>query len=113
MNDRNRNARRILRDRTRTQRAASRITRHGVGTLATHCIAAGLGVKEARTVAGSLRKNADKAGVTGQAGISYAKNAKARTCTRYTPAEVARIAVIYRPRRAAYKAAAARLALAA
>lgn len=113
MNDRTRNARRILRDRTRTQRATAKIRRHGVATLATHCIAAGLGVKEARSVAGSLRKNADKAHVTGTPGISYAKNAKARTCTRYTPAEVAAIAVIYRPRKPAYKAAAARLALAA
>lgn len=108
-----RNARRILRDRTRTHRAAAKIRRTGNGTLATHCIAAGLSVKEARSVASSLRKNADKASVTGTPGISYAKNVKARTCTRYTPAEVAAIAVIYRPRKAAYKVCAARLALAA
>ncbi|MEH0542984.1 hypothetical protein QA802_07845 [Streptomyces sp. B21-105] len=113
MNAATRNARQIIRQRTRTQRAAAKIRRQGVATLATHCIAAGLGVKEARTVAGSLRKSAPKAGVTGQAGISYAKNAKARTCTRYTPAEVAAIAVIYRPRKPAYKTCAARLALAA
>lgn len=113
MNDRTRTARRILAQRARTHRAAAKIRRTGTGTLATHCIAAGLGVKEARTVAGSLRKNAAKAEVTGQAGISYAKNAKARRCTRYTPAEVARIAVIYRPRKPAYKVAAARLTLAA
>ena len=109
----NRTRRATLKARTRTQRAASRIARHGVGTLATHCIAAGLGVKEARSVAGSLRKNAAKADVTGQAGISYAKNIKAHACTRYSPAEVARIAVIYRPRKPAYRLAAARLALAA
>lgn len=109
----NRTRRATLKARTRTQRAASRIARRGNGTLATHCIAAGLGVKEARTVAGSLRKNAAKAGVTGQAGISYSKNVKAHGCTRYTPAEVAAIAVIYRPRKPAYKAAAAKLALAA
>ena len=109
----NRTRRATLKARTRTQRATTRIARHGVGTLATHCSAAGLGVKEARTVAGSLRKNAAKAGVTGQAGTSYAKNIKAHSCTRYTPAQVARIAVIYRPRKPAYKAAAARLALAA
>lgn len=113
MNDRTRNARRILRDRTRTQRATAKIRRQGVATLATHCIAAGLGVREARSVAGSLRKNAAKAGATGTVGISYAKNVKARTCTRYTPAEVAAIAVIYRPRKPAYKVVAARLALAA
>lgn len=108
-----RTRRATLQARTRTHRAAAKIRRTGRGTLATHCVAVGLGVKEAHTVAGSLRKNAAKADVTGQAGISYAKNAKARTCTRYTPAEVARIAVIYRPRKPAYKAAAARLALAA
>ncbi|MEU6397862.1 hypothetical protein ABZ867_12880 [Streptomyces cinnamoneus] len=112
MNAKARAARRTLRDRTRTQRAASRINRRGVGTLATHCIAAGLGIREARTVAGSLRKNAAKAAVTGTPGTSYT-HGRARTCTRYTPAEVARIAVIYRPRKPAYKTVAARLALAA
>ncbi len=109
----NRTRRATLKARTRTQRAAAKIHRTDVGTLAAHCIAAGLGVKAARTVAGSLRKNADKAGVTGTPGISYAKNVKARACTRYTPAGVAAIAVIYRPRKAAYKVCAARLALAA
>lgn len=109
----NRTRRATLKARARSNRAAAKIRRTGNGTLATHCIAAGLGVKEARMVAGSLRKNAAKAGVTGQAGTSYAKNIKAHTCTRYTRAEVAAIAVIYRPRKPAYKAAAARLALAA
>lgn len=109
----NRTARHTLRQRSNTTRAAAKIRRTGTGTLATHCIAAGLGVKEARSVAGSLRKNASKAGVIGQAGISYAKNIKAHTCTRYTPAEVAAIAVVYRPRKPAYKLAAAKLALAA
>jgi hypothetical protein len=109
----NRTRRATLKTRTRTQRAAAKIRRQGVATLATHCVAAGLGIREARTVAGSLRKNAAKAGVTGTPGISYAKNIKARTCTRYTPAEVARIAVVYRPRKPAYKVVAARLALAA
>lgn len=113
MNAATRTARQTLRQRTRTHRAAAKIRRQGVATLATHCVAAGLPIREARTVAGSLRKNADKAGVTGTPGISYAKNAKARTCTRYTPAEVAAIAVVYRPRKAAYKVAAAKLALAA
>jgi len=108
-----RNARQILRQRTRTHRAAAKIRRQGVATLATHCVAAGLPIREARSVAGSLRKNADKAGVTGTPGVSYAKRIPARTCTRYTPAEVAAIAVIYRPRKPAYKTAAARLALAA
>jgi hypothetical protein len=36
-----------------------------------------------------------------------------RDSTRYTAAQVAQAAVVYRPRKAAYKDAAARLALAA
>ncbi|MFJ4682044.1 hypothetical protein [Streptomyces sp. NPDC088789] len=112
MNDRARTARQIIKARTRTNRAAAKIHRQGVGTLATHCIAAGLGPREARTVANSLRKNAAKAHVTGTPSISYT-HGHARQCTRYTPREVAAIAVVYRPRRADYKRCAARLALAA
>ncbi|PZT70176.1 hypothetical protein DN402_31655 [Streptomyces sp. SW4] len=108
----NRTRRATLKARARQTRAAAKIRRQGNGTLATHCIAAGLTPTEARTVAGSLRKNASKAGVTGRAGTSYRKG-RARACTRYTPAEVAAIAVIYRPRKPAYRTAAARLALAA
>ncbi|MFF8610814.1 hypothetical protein ACF06X_33450 [Streptomyces sp. NPDC015346] len=112
MNARSRQARHTIRARMRTQRAASRINRRGNGSLTTHCIAAGLSPKEARSVASSLRRNAAKVGVTGQVGIAYTKG-RARTCSRYTPAQVARIAVVYRPRRPDYKRAAARLALAA
>ncbi|MFK0140702.1 hypothetical protein [Streptomyces murinus] len=112
MNAATRTARRTLRDRTRTHRAVAKIRRHGVATLTTHCVAAGLGVREARSVAGSLRKNATKASVLGTPSVSYT-HGRARTCTRYTVAEVARIAVIYRPRKAAYRTAATRLALAA
>lgn len=108
----NRTRRATLKARAAQTRAQARINRHGAATLTTHCIAAGLTPTEARSVAGSLRKNASKAGVTGQAGTSFRKG-RARTCTRYTRAEVAAIAVIYRPRKAAYKTAAARLALAA
>jgi hypothetical protein len=112
MNASAREARREIRNRTRTQRAASRITRRGNGSLTTHCIAAGLTPKEARTVASSLRKAAVKLGIQGTALRTHAAG-RMRTCTRYTPAQVARAAVVYRPRKAAYKDAAARLALAA
>jgi hypothetical protein len=108
----NRTRRATLKTRRTQHQAAARIRRQGVATLATHCIAAGLAPREARSVAGSLRKNAAKANVTGTPSISYT-HGRARHCTRYTPAEVARIAVIYRPRKPAYKTAAARLALAA
>jgi len=108
----NRTRRATLKARTRTQRAAAKIRRTGTGTLAAHCVAAGLGIREARSVASSLRKNAAKAGVTGASSISYT-HGRARACTRYTAREVAAIAVVYRPRKLAYKAVAARLALAA
>jgi hypothetical protein len=108
----NRTRRATLKARATQTRAQARINRHGAATLTTHCIAAGLTPTEARSVAGSLRKNAAKAGVTGQTGTSFRKG-RARACTRYTRAEVAAIAVIYRPRKMTYKQAAARLALTA
>jgi hypothetical protein len=107
-----RSQRQTIRTRIRTQRAAQRITRRGNGSLTTHCIAAGLTPREARTVASSLRKAAAKLGITGTAARTHAAG-RMRTCTRYTAAQVARAAVIYRPRKASYKDAAARLALAA
>ncbi|WP_435606552.1 hypothetical protein [Streptomyces ardesiacus] len=112
MNARSRQARQTLRNRTRSQRAATRIARRGTGTLTTHALAAGLTPRQASSVASSLRKNAAKLGIQGQAGTAYRKG-QARTCTRYTRAEVAAIAVIYRPRKPAYVQAATKLALAA
>ncbi|QKW31431.1 hypothetical protein HUT11_35295 (plasmid) [Streptomyces seoulensis] len=112
MNASSRQARQSIRNRTRTQRAAARITRRGTGTLTTHAIAAGLTPRQASSVASSLRKAATKLGITGQAGIAYRKG-RARACTRYTRAQVAALTVVYRPRRADYQACAARLALAA
>lgn len=112
MNDRTRTARRIVAQRTRTHHAAAKIRREGVATLATHCVAAGLGVKEAASVAGSLRDKTEKAGVTGIAGRSFRKGA-ARPCTRYTRADVVALVALYKPRKPAYVLAAAKLALAA
>lgn len=108
----NRTRRATLRQRTRQTRAAAKIRREGVATLATHVIAAGLGAKEATSVAGSLRDKTEKAGVTGIAGRAFRKGA-ARPCTRYTRADVAALVAYYRPRKPAYRIAAAKLALAA
>jgi hypothetical protein len=105
-------ARRILRDRTRTQRAAARIARRGEGSLTTHAIAAGLGPKEASSVAGSLRNAAKKLAITGTQHRVHAGR-RMRDTTRYTPQLVALAAALYRPRKAEYKAVAARLTLAA
>jgi hypothetical protein len=107
----NRIRRQAVRARRAQSAAQARIHR-GPATLATHAIAAGLGVREARTVASSLRKAAAKLGVVGQTGVAYRKG-QARACTRWSRAQVAVLALAYRPRRDLYKQAAARLSLAA
>lgn len=112
MNASSRQARHTIRTRTRTQRAASRINRRGNGSLTTHCIAAGLAPKEARSVASSLRKAATKLGIHGTPARTHAAR-RMRTSTRYTAVQVAQAAVVYKPRKPAYRDAAARLALAA
>ncbi|MFJ6729394.1 hypothetical protein ACIQPQ_31280 [Streptomyces sp. NPDC091281] len=104
----NRARRATVKARTTATRAARRITRRGVGTLATHCLAVGLTPRDARTVAGSLRRNAAKAGIAGTVGRTFRKGA-ARACTRFTRAAVALIAALYRPRKQEFKTAAARL----
>lgn len=108
-----RTRRAAIKARTRTTRAAQRIRRNGVGTLATHCMAAGLPPREARSVAGTLRKTAKKLNIVGAPARIHAGRHMRGDCRRYTPAQVAAIAVAYRPRKPAYKLAAARLALAA
>jgi hypothetical protein len=112
MNRRSRTERQTLRQRTRQTRAQARIHRNGNGSLTSHAIAAGLTPREARTVAGSLRRNAAKLGLVGTAARVHAGR-HMRTSTRYTPAQVAAIAVIYRPRKPAYRVAAHILSLAA
>ncbi|NEA52404.1 hypothetical protein [Streptomyces sp. SID10815] len=109
----NRVRRATLKARARTTRAAARIRRRGNGALATHCLAAGLAPRQARSVAGSLRKTAVKLGVTGISARIHAGRRMRGDCRRYTVADVARIAGAYRPRKPLYKLAAARLALAA
>ncbi|MGW4493778.1 hypothetical protein [Streptomyces sp. NPDC004376] len=108
----NRTRRATLKTRRQQTNAAGKIRRHGAATLSVHCLAAGLPIREARTVASSLRRNAVKAGVQGMAGISYT-HGRARQCMRYTARQVGMIARIYKPRRPGYRIAANRLTLAA
>lgn len=112
MNAKARTARRTLRDRVLTNRAAARIRRQGTASLTTHAIAAGLTPTQARTVAGSLRRNATKLGLTGTTARVHAGR-RMRDCQRYTPAQVAAAAATYRPRIPAYIAARNLLTLAA
>lgn len=113
--DRKSNARRVLRDRVRSNNAASRIRRRGVGSLTTHAMAAGLPIREARTVATGLRRAAGKLDVCGTVGLTYSEH-KSRTVARYTPAQVAALVDTdvkgtYRPRKTEYKLVVARLIL--
>ncbi|QQM45182.1 hypothetical protein [Streptomyces liliifuscus] len=108
----NRTRRAIIKARSIATRAAARIARRGTATIASHCLAVGLTRAEASSVAGSLRDKTEKAGVVGVTGRAFRKGA-ARPCTRYTAREVAALVALYRPRKPAYKLAAAKLALAA
>lgn len=109
MNARARAARRQIRHRTRTQRAASRIARRGgQGSLVTHLLATGLTVKDATSMAGSLRKVAKRLGVRGVPARVH-REGRMRGTTRFTPAQVAALCTAYKPRRPAFKAARVRL----
>lgn len=119
MNARIRAARATLRTRRAQTRAASRIRRNGHATLTTHCVAAGLTVREARSVSGPLRNAARALGIVGReitVAVKWRANSRRTTpvtARLYTPAEVARAAARYAPKKAAYRTAAARIALAA
>jgi len=108
----NRTRRATLKARATATRAAARIHRNGTGTLASHCMAHGLNRRDAASMVGTLRKLAAKLGIVGTAGRTHAGR-RMRDCQRYTPQQVAVIALNYRPRRAEFKICAARLALAA
>jgi len=108
----NRTRRATLKARATATRAAARIHRNGTGTLASHCMAQGLNHRDAASVAGTLRKTAAKLAIHGTPGRIHAGR-HMRDCVRYTPQQVALIAIAYRPRKPAYKVVAARLALAA
>jgi hypothetical protein len=108
----NRTRRATLKARSLATRAAARIRRNGVGTLASHCMAHGLSHRDAASVAGTLRKLAAKLGIVGTAGRVHAGR-RMRDCQRYTAQQVGLICLTYRPRRAEFKLVAAKLALAA
>ncbi|MGI5337738.1 hypothetical protein ACQEVS_10215 [Streptomyces sp. CA-181903] len=107
----------VLRDRIRSNRAASRarraITRSarrvrtGPRSLTTHIIATGAPLSVVEGAATALRTQARKAGVRGQAArIRRTLNGRARravTVYRYTAEQVTRIVADYKPRKAEYK----------
>lgn len=101
-------AAKILRTRTRCNRVAGRLSRRGIGTLATYVMATGLDVKDARSMASTLRKNAAKLEIPGQKSVTHVKG-RTVECTRYTRTEIVSIVAQYRPRKAEFKAARATL----
>lgn len=104
MNASSRKARQIVKQRSTRTRAQAAIRRNGEASLTRHAIAAGLPLRDARSMASSLRDNARKLGVTGHQVRVY-RHGRAVTSTRYTVAAVALIAAAYRPRLAARKTA--------
>lgn len=99
-----RTARQILRHRAATTHAAARIRRNSEASLTTYGISAGLPIKAARSVAGSLRKAAAKLHLTGTQHRVHTAG-RMRTSTRYAPAQVAQMLALYKPRRVEYIAA--------
>lgn len=97
--------------RSAATRARASITRRGEASLTTYAVSAGLPIKAARSVAGSLRKAAAKLHLTGTQHRVHTAG-RMRTSTRYTPAAVLLMLGSYRPRLVAYRAAATRLSFA-
>ena len=108
----NRSRRATLKARSLANRAAARIRRNGTGTLASHAMAHGLSRRDAASMVGTLRKVAAKLGVIGSTGRTHAGR-RMRDCAKFTPQQVAAIALAYKPRRPEFKICAARLVLAA
>lgn len=116
-------ARRVLRDRTRANRAAAaerraiaraaRRVRTAPRSLTTHVIATGADAATVKGVTTALRSAAKKAGVKGRRArirrsFNGARNV-VKTVYRYTREQVREIAAAYKPRKAEYKAVRAAL----
>ncbi|MFE2930639.1 hypothetical protein [Streptomyces sp. NPDC059278] len=96
-------ARAVLRDRTRAARPHS---------LASHIVARGESTETAKSIAAGLRTAAKKLGLTGKAGRTRRTvdgRGRLRKVVRYTVAQFRAALAAYRPRKAAYIAARARL----
>ena len=105
MNATARAARRTIAHRSATTRAQARIHRRGQATLAVYATAAGLAkVKDAQSMAGSLRTVAKRIAASATEGTAFRKGAK-RDCRRYDRLTIHVIAANYAPRRPEYRAA--------
>lgn len=91
-----------LRDRTRANRAAARIRRRGNGSLATYAIAEGLRPKQAKSMAGTMRKEAKALWIDGEDSRVHAGR-RMRDGHRYSPDQIVLIATMYQPRSLVYK----------
>ncbi|MGW3164811.1 hypothetical protein ACWC9Q_18445 [Streptomyces sp. NPDC001142] len=96
-------ARAVLRDRARANRPHS---------LASHVIARGESAETAKGIANGLRSVAKKLGLVGKAGRTRRTvdgRGRLRKVVRYTAEQFAAALTVYRPRKATYVAARARL----
>lgn len=96
-------ARAVLRDRTRANRPHS---------LASHIVARGETTETAKSIANGLRTAAKRLGLVGKAGRTRRTvdgRGRLRKVVRYTATQFAAALAAYRPRKAAYVAARARL----
>lgn len=101
-------ARKALRDRRAVNGARKALDRRTEATLAVYATAAQATGKAAASLAGSLRKVAERLGITGTAGNAFRKGLR-RACTRFGRAAVRAIAAAYKPRKPEFKAARAYL----
>jgi hypothetical protein len=112
MNKNTAKARRVLRERTAANRLTSSLKRGRA--LKTHAIAVGIAGKVADGIADGLRSVAKRLGVKPVKVTRTHRSAdRLRKAYHYTPEQVARLRVAYRPRKAEYREAIAAWALAA
>jgi hypothetical protein len=115
MNQHSRTARRIIRERATATRLANSLRRGRSRSIATHAIAAGIPAETAKGVAGGLRTVAKRLGVKPARVVRNHRNDRHQGKVRhhYTAAQVAVLRANYKPRKAEYVDAVARMALAA
>ncbi|MFG3287315.1 hypothetical protein ACGF3G_00635 [Streptomyces sp. NPDC048179] len=110
-----RDRRNVTRERAAATRLAASIRRGRARSIATHAIAAGIPAETAKGVAGGLRTVAKRLGVQPVRVVNNRRNDRNPGEVRhhYTPAQVAVLRANYKPRKAEYVDAVARMALAA
>ncbi|GAA2732156.1 hypothetical protein [Streptomyces nogalater] len=108
-------ARRVIRERSAATRLVNALRRGRARSIATHAIAAGVPAETAKGVASALRTVAKRLDVKPVRTVNNRRNGRhpGKVRHHYTPAQVAVLRAHYKPRKAEYVDAVARMALAA